>query len=268
MFIDTHAHLNFKAYNKNLEEVIDKAKKAGIDKIIIPGAKIDSSRKAVEISQKYDDCFAAIGIHPHHVDEFTNLGERNIEEELNLLIRKEKTVAIGEIGLDYHEYKDYPPVSEENKKNQKRLLLLQVELAQKSGLPIIFHCRDAHDDQLELIQSYIQTTQKDIRAVFHCFGGDKYHLKKILSLGFYVGYDGNITYEGNSRLRELVKQTPLNRLLLETDSPYLSPVPYRGQRNEPANLILTATKIAEIHQKKIGRLAEITTRNATELFQL
>ena len=268
MFIDTHAHLNFKAYNKNLEGVIDKAKKAGIEKIIIPGAKIDSSRKAVEISQKYTDCFATIGIHPHHVDEFTNLGERNVEEELNLLIKKEKTVAIGEIGLDYHEYKDYPPVSEENKKNQKQLLLFQIELAQKSDLPIIFHCRDAQDDQLELIQSCIQATQKDIRAVFHCFGGEKKHLKKVISLGFFVGFDGNITYPENIHLRNLISYAPLDRILLETDSPYLTPMPFRGKRNDPSLIAYVASCIANLHHKSIEEIAKTTLQNAIKLFLL
>ncbi|MBI3379500.1 TatD family hydrolase [Candidatus Gottesmanbacteria bacterium] len=268
MFIDTHAHLNFKAFNKNLEEVIDRAKKAGIDKIIIPGAKIGSSRKAVEISQKYDDCFAAIGIHPHHVDEFIDLGESNIEEELNLFIKNKKTVAIGEIGLDYHVYKDYSPVSRENKKHQKELLILQIEIATEFNLPIIFHCRDAHDDQLELIQSYIQTGEKNIKAVFHCFGGEKKHLEKVLNLGFYVGFDGNVTYPENKNLHDLVKYTPIDRLLLETDSPFLTPLPLRGKLNEPANLIHTVEFTSQIHNISIQELGSITTKNALELFKL
>lgn len=268
MLIDTHAHLNFKAFNKDLDEVINRAKNAGVKKIIIPGARIDSSKKAVEISRAYDLCFATIGIHPHHTDDFVNLGKATIEEELKKIIVDKKVVAVGEIGLDYHEYKGYPPITEEIKNQQKELLILQIEIAIKFNLPIIFHCRDAHDDQLKLIGNYIKSTNKHIKGVFHCFGGRIEHLKKVLAMGFYIGFDGNITYPENKKLQDLVKNTSTNRLLLETDSPFLTPFPFRNQRNEPAYLTHTAsfvTKILEISKEEI---AKITTGNALKLFRL
>lgn len=271
MLIDTHCHLNFKAFNKDLPDVIERAQKTGVEKIIIPGARIDSSKKAVEISQKYDPCFAAIGIHPHHAEEFINLGKTKITEELSSRLRSNnnnKVVAIGEIGLDYHEYKGYPPITDELKSRQKELLILQIEIASEYNLPIIFHCRDAHDDQLELINNYLKSTKKKITGVFHCFGGDKKHLKKVLDLGFYVGFDGNITYPENKALQALVKLTPLNRLLVETDSPFLTPLPFRGNRNEPAYIAYTVKKVAEIHQRNIEEIAKISSLNALNLFRI
>lgn len=267
MFIDTHAHLNFKAFRKDLNEVINRTKEAGIEKIIIPGAKIDSSRKAVEISQKYDSCFAAVGIHPHHVVNFTQLGKTKITNELKMLVDNKKVVAIGEVGLDYHEYKGYPPITNEVKSQQKELLRLQIEIAQENNLPIIFHCRDAHDDQLEMINDNLKSNNK-ITGVFHCFGGEKKHLEKVLSLGFYVGFDGNITYPENKNLQDLVAYTPIDRLLLETDAPYLTPLPFRGQRNEPAYLINTASFVYHLHKISLEKVSEITTSNALKLFRL
>ncbi len=262
MYVDTHAHLNFKAFKKDLEEVIDRAKKSGIEKIIIPGAKINSSKRAVEISQNYESCFAAVGIHPHHTDEFLKLGRSAVEEELKKLIAKQKVVAVGEIGLDYHEYKGYPPITPETKKRQKELLQLQIEIAIKFNLPVIFHCREAQDDQLDMIKGYKLT------GVFHCFGGEKKHLEKVLEMGFYVGFDGNITYPENKNLRDLVKFAPIDRILLETDSPFLTPIPFRGQRNEPAYLTNTASLIAQIHKISLEKVSEITTQNAMKLFVL
>ncbi len=266
MFIDTHAHLNFKAFNKDLDEVINRAKNAGIGKIIIPGAKIDSSKKAIEIAQKYDSCFAAIGIHPHHVNEYTSLIYSNevktIKDNLESFAREEKVVAMGEIGLDYHEYKGYPLITSENKKQQQELLLTQIEIAQENNLPIIFHCRDAYDDQLDIIKDL------KITGVFHCFGGEKKHLQKVLDLGFYIGFDGNITYLENKNLQGLVKYTPIDRILLETDSPYLTPLPYRGQRNEPIYLTYIASFVAQIHKISKEKVAEITTQNALKIFAL
>lgn len=261
MLIDTHAHLNFKAFDKDLNDIINRAKKAGVEKIIIPGAKIDSSQKAIAISQKYDDCFAAVGIHPHHADEYTSLIYSDEVNNLENLAKEEKVVAIGEIGLDYHEYKGYPPLTDETKKNQKELLILQIEIAKENNLPVIFHCRDAFNDQLDIIRN------EQITGVYHCFGGEKKHLRKVLNMGFYVGFDGNITYPENKNLQESVKFTPLDRLLFETDSPYLTPFPFRGKRNEPAYLSYTANFIAQIHKISEDKIEEYAAKNALKLFQ-
>ncbi len=268
MLIDTHAHLNFKAFNKDLNGVINQANDEGVKKIIIPGAKIDSSKKAVEIAQKYDNCFATVGIHPHHIDELSKLGNAVIEKELEKLIINKKVVAIGEIGLDYHEYKGYPPISEEIKKQQKELLTIQMEIAQKYNLPVILHCRDAHDDQLRIVHDYVKSSGNQIIGVFHCFGGNRKHLKEILEMGFYVGFDGNITYPENKTLQELAIFTPPDRLLLETDSPYLTPIPFRNQRNIPSYLHHIAAFVSEIRHISRKDLEEITTQNALRLFRL
>jgi len=262
MLIDTHCHLNFKAFNKDLHEVISRAKEAGIEKIIIPGAKIDSSYKAIEISQKYESCFAAVGIHPHHVADFFQSNSRKTTDELKMITNNKKVVAIGEIGLDYHEYKGYPPITNKVKAKQKELLMLQIEIAQTHNLPIIFHCRDAHDDQLEIIKN------QKLTGVFHCFGGEKKHLEKVLSLGFYIGFDGNITYPENKNLQDLVRYTPIDRLLLETDAPYLTPLPFRSQRNEPAHLLHTTKFVSQLRAVSIENVIETTSLNALKLFRL
>lgn len=271
MIIDTHCHLNFKAFDKDLNEVIHRAQEAGVAKIIIPGAKIDSSRKAVEIAQKYSSCFAAVGIHPHHINEFIQLGKSITEEKLKEILhstQKNKIVAVGEVGLDYHEYKGYPPITDEIKTDQKKLLLLQIEIALEYNLPVIFHCRDAHDDQMDLLKNLSRSSGKRLAGVFHCFAGEKKHLEKVLDMGFYVGFDGNITYNTNEKLRGLIINTPLDKLLLETDSPYLAPDILRGQRNEPTNLQYLAQFVAGIKRITLANLSTITSRNARRLFKI
>ncbi len=268
MLIDTHSHLNFKAFKKDLDTVIKNAVDAGVRKIVIPGAKINSSVRAVEISQQYSQCFAAVGIHPHHVTEFETLGKKEVAARLAQLAKDKKTVAIGEIGIDYYHYKDYPPVSEENKKSQTELFLLQLNIATELTLPVIIHCRQAHDDLFSLLDTYMKKGNRNMHGVFHCFGGDKKHLEKALSYNyFYIGFDGNITYEENKVLQQLVSLTPLDRLLLETDAPFLTPIPFRGKRNEPALLTHTADFVAKIHNKNRAEIAQLSSENARKLFK-
>ena len=268
MLIDTHAHLNFKAFKKDLSEVIKRANNVGVIKIIIPGAKLDSSIEAVKIAQTYPSCYAAVGIHPHHIQEFVNTEKTTFTSKLRELATNKKVVAIGEIGLDYHQYSNYPPVSPKNKKNQEVLFLLQISIAQEKNLPVIIHCRRAYDDIIRIIKSYIIDSKKGLKAVFHCFSGEKKHLRYVLNMGFYIGFDGNITYGENSILQDLVKYTPLDRLLLETDSPFLAPIKHRGSRNEPSYLPLIVSFIASLHKKKMSQISEITSGSALKLFNL
>jgi TatD DNase family protein len=263
MLVDTHCHLNFKAFNKDLPQVIDNAEKAGITKIIIPGAKLESSKRAVEISQKYDFCFAAVGIHPHHAGESTTF-----ENEFKNLVKQKKVMAIGEIGLDYHHYKNYPAVSENIKRQQKDLLLWQLDLAKKNNLPLIFHCREAFDDQLTIINSFTKSSKQNLHGVFHCFSGEKDHLRRILDLCFFVGIDGNITYSDNNKLQEMIKYIPLDRILLETDAPFLTPIPFRNQRNEPKYLTYIVSFLAQLYNTNPSKIMEITSQNALKLFNL
>ncbi|MCJ7739838.1 TatD family hydrolase [Candidatus Microgenomates bacterium] len=263
MFIDTHCHLNFKSYKKDLPEVIKRATDNKIDKIIIPGAKLDTSRKAIEIAQQYGDCFAAVGIHPHHADLLSAADNASdLKNLLTGLIIQPKVVAVGEIGLDYYQYKDCPAIDEETKKRQKELFLLQLELAQENNLPVILHCREAFDDLLNVLKD------KNISGVFHCFSGNKQQLAEVLEMGFYLGFDGNITYPQNQHLRQLVESAPFDKLLLETDAPFLTPVPQRGNRNEPAFLVYTAQTVAEIKKTALDKVMEITCSNALKLFRL
>jgi len=265
MLIDTHCHLNFKAFDKDLKEIIDAAKKVGVEKIIIPGAKIDSSSKACKIASIFPNCFAAVGIHPHHAN---SIELSKVETQLsNLIKEKGRVVAIGEIGLDYHQYKGSPPLTDSDKENQKKLFLLQIEIAAKSELPVIIHCRNAFDELFALLDNFASSPNA-IKGVFHCFSGNKNHLATALNLGFYIGFDGNITYPENQHLQEVVKSTPMSAMLLETDSPFLSPAPYRGSRNTPANLVITTQSVAQIHHQTAEKIEEITYSNAMKLFHL
>jgi TatD DNase family protein len=266
MFIDTHCHLNFKAFHKDLDAVLNRAKDAGVGKIIIPGAKLDSSMKAVEIAQKYDNCYAAIGIHPHHANDYIRNGAEFIQKELNRISQNNKVVAIGEIGLDEYQYKNIPPVSDQLKKAQKDLLLLQLLFASNRNLPVIIHCRNAQEKLLLFMKEFVKS--HSLTGVFHCFDGDASYLRHVLDLGFYIGFDGNITYPENERLRLLVRMTPPNRLLLETDSPFLTPIPHRKTRNEPAYIQYTFQCVSDVTQKSVEEIEKMTDKNATSLFRI
>ena len=265
MLIDTHCHLNFKAFKKDLKEVIGRAVGAGITKIIIPGAKIDSSRKAVEIASSYPQAYAAVGIHPHHAAEVAGK-EKEALLQLEKLAQNNMTVAIGEIGLDHYQYKNYPAIGEDAKEWQIRLLKMQLDLAVELKLPVILHCRQAHDVMLEFLENYLK--EKTLSGVFHCFDGSLSHLEKILSLGFYVGFDGNCTYPENSRIVQAFSKTPLKRLLIETDTPFLTPEPLRGSRNEPAFLVHTAQFMASTLKIEADAFTGQTSENAARLFNL
>lgn len=244
--IDTHCHLNFEAFDKDAGEVIKRAEEIGVTKFIVPGAKLDSSEKAVLLSQQFGNVFAAVGVHPHHVKEFNE----DVLNSLENLLKIDKVVAVGEIGLDFK--KDVPLQIECFKK--------QLELAIKYDKPCIVHCREAYDEMDTFLEEY------KLRGVFHCFTGDLDHLKRVLAMGFYVSFTGNVTYDGSYDL--LIKNTPIEKLLLETDSPYLAPEPMRGQRNEPRNLLYTAKYISEIKNIGLTELIERTTQNAEQLFNL
>ena len=272
IFVDTHCHLNFKAFKSDLSDVVGRAYKSDVGKIIIPGAKLDSSQKAVEISGQYKGCFAAIGIHPHHVHDVNSFLQNDQKRhELSHLLAdmaKQKGVAaIGEVGLDRHSYKNYPPVEEKTFQLQKQLLSLELDVATQLHLPVILHCRDAQDEMIALINEY-KNKHPDLTGVFHCFEGTLLHLKKILSMGFFVGFDGNITFKENMRLQELVRQTPIDRLLLETDSPYLTPLPHRGTRNEPAYIQHTYAFVALLKNTGIKKVALRLSANVSTLFHI
>lgn len=261
--VDTHCHLNLKGYENDLEEVIKKAKKAGVNKIINIGTSTETSRKAIELSKKYEGLYASVGIHPHHADKLEDGWEKILEE----LAKKEKVVSIGETGMDYFRYKSNGVT---NHYIQEELFVKQIEIANRLNLPLQIHNRQAGEDILNIIYKH-KSLLLDTPGVFHCFSGNLEFLKKVLALNFYIGFDGNITYKGIARgettsLSELIKETPLDRIITETDAPFLTPIPHRGSRNEPSYVILVASFIAQIKGIPKDKVIEKTTENAHTLF--
>lgn len=273
--IDVHCHLNFHAFEKDCDEVIKRAFKAGVTRIINVGTKIDSSEKAVELAKERENLFAIVGIHPHHADKL----EKGWEETLEKLVlrskiplrgtKNPKVVGIGECGMDYYRYKSNDIV---NPKLQKEVFIKQIELAHKLKLPLQIHNRHAGKDILDILinhKSYLINPP----GMFHCMSGDIDLLKKVLELGFYVGFDGNITYKGialgeTTELRDLVRFAPLDRIVTETDSPFLTPEPHRGSRNAPEYVIIVGKFIADLKGIPFDKVDEETTKNANQIFRL
>lgn len=261
--IDTHCHLNFKAFEKDYDQVIKEAFEAGVTKIINVGTKIDSSKRAVELSEQYENLYAIVGVHPHHADKI----EKGWEIELEQLAKHPKVVAIGECGMDYYSYKSNAIV---DPKLQREVFIKQIELAHKLKLPLQIHNRHAGKDILDILINH-KSLILNPPGMFHCFSGDLDFLKKVLDLGFYVGFDGNITYEGrapgeDTKLPDLVKATPIDRIVVETDSPYLPPEPHRGSRNKPSYAILIGEKIAQIKGISFDFITQKTSQNAQKIF--
>ncbi len=252
LYIDTHAHLDYDLFDEDREIVIQRAIKNGVAAIITIGVDLESSQKAVDLAEKYATVFAAVGIHPTECADVPDSTFDRIEE----LGQHEKVVAIGEVGLDYYHMRAPKDV-------QKNAFIYQAHLAQKLGLPLIIHNRDSHEDMYALIQ---EKNISEIGGVMHSFSGSLDFLEKVLLTDLYISFTGNVTFK-NSILPPLVEHVPLERLLLETDSPFLTPVPLRGKRNEPAFIIYTAQRIAEIKQLPVEELGKITTENAKRLFK-
>lgn len=266
--IDVHCHLNFNSFEKDYDDVIHRAKDQGVEIIINVGTKIDSSEKAVILAKDYKNLYAIVGVHPHHADK------QDLEPDwltrLEQLARMPKVLAIGEIGMDYYVYQSNGTV---DPKLQKETFEAQIELAHKVGLPLQIHNRHAGKDVLEILRHHKNLLKRDLPGMFHCFAGDLDFLKGALELGFMIGFDGNITYPGFApketvTLTDLAKQTPLDRIVTETDSPFLTPVPHRGSRNEPQHVILTGEFLAKVKGVSFDEINQITTDNAKRLFGL
>ena len=264
MLVDTHCHLNFAAFDADWRQVADEAVKNGVEKMIVVGADPTSSAKAVELAQKHDHLYAAVGIHPHHANGPTDLSE------IKKLAQNKKVVAIGEIGLDYHVYlkTKYPDnnVTPELKIKQKQLFGAQIQLAKELNLPLIIHNREAGDDMIDALEHFSKDDGKMPRGVFHCISGNVKLLEQILAAGFYVGVDANITY--SQEVQILAKAAPLDKILLETDSPFLSPASQRGLRNKPVNVRIGAEFLSKLKQLPLDKVTAATTANAKKLFSL
>lgn len=254
MLIDTHTHLDDARYNDDRDTMIARAQDAGVSTFITIGCDLATSRSAVDLAGRHPFVYAAVGVHPHEVKHIAD----EWYDELRRLAQHDKVVAYGEIGLDYH-YNHSPP------KLQRERFREQVCLARELRLPIVIHTREAQDDTMAILKD---ERAADIGGVFHCFSGDAWLAKDALDLGFFLSFSGVITFQNATMLRDIVKTVPLDRMLIETDCPYLAPVPHRGKRNEPAHVRFVADKIAEIKSVPVEEVGLITTRNAQRLFKI
>jgi TatD DNase family protein len=252
--IDTHAHLDFPEFADSIPAVIQRALKAGVSTIVTIGIDIDSSRKAAEIAGSCDRIYASAGIHPH-ASFSPDAGDLR---ELEKIAANRRVVAIGEIGLDYFRDRQPHPI-------QIECMRRQIETAVKIAKPVIFHIRDAWEDFFRIVPEFAPSLPP---CVMHCFSGDWTVARRCMDLGFYLSIPGVVTFSKAQTLQDVVKRAPLDRLLVETDSPYLAPVPYRGKTNEPAFVLHTAGKIAECRKEPLEQVAAQTTQNARTVFRM
>ncbi len=253
MLIDTHCHLEMNAFDRDRDETIVRAKEAGVEYIINIGSDREGNIQGLNISREHPEVYSAVGIHPHDAKTFN----KELGTEIKTWLKQPKVVAVGEIGLDYH-------YMHSSKEIQIDTFRKQMVIAKDSGLPIIVHSREAKNDTLQILQE----EASDISGVLHCFSGDLDMAKKALDLGFSISIAGPVTFQNATKLREIAQFIPDERLLIETDAPYLSPVPMRGKRNEPSFLKYTAQIISDIRGVGITDIARITRLNAMKLFKI
>ena len=252
--IDTHAHIDFENYDKRFDDLLAEIKEAGVEKVVIPGVIPQGFDKIIGLIEKYDNLYGAIGVHPSELKDVEDGWEKIAEE----LLDHPKVVAVGEVGLDYYWDKE-----EENHNLQKKVLLTQIELAKKKNLPILIHDREAHGDCFDILSENING---EIPVVMHCFSGSPEFAERCLKQGWYLAFGGVLTFKNAKKMREVVKITPTDRMLLETDSPYLTPVPHRGEENSPAYVKFVAEEIARIKEISFEEVDRITTENAVKIF--
>lgn len=255
MYIDTHCHLTDGRFAEDLDEVVIAAQEAGIEKIIVPAVDLADSGKVVALTQKYEGAYGLVGIYPGNVDETESIEEAM--KELEGLLKQERVVGIGEIGMDGYWKKD-------NLEKQREVFTAQLRLASLWDLPVVIHSRAAGGE----IRAVLESFSENVRGQFHCFGEDEDFLAFVLDRGFYVSFCGNVTYRSAEKLRELSERVPLTQLLVETDAPYLAPEGKRGERNVPANVKITAEFLAKVRGISSEELARVTTENARKLFNL
>ena len=261
-FFDTHAHLDYDDYKSDFAEMLTRAQAAGITRLISIATDLASSRRALALAEQYPQIYAAVGWHPSNAHE----APADIRAELRELARHPKAVAIGECGLDYYRLPSTqggtPADDIVYKKKQAEIFEQQLEIAVETGLNCVIHQRSSFDDLFAQIQPYAVRT----RGVYHCFGESVERLQKILGLGWYVSYTGIVTFKNAQAVHEVATNTPLERLLIETDSPYLAPVPHRGKLNDPAKVVHVAEKIADLKGLPVAQIAQQTSENFFKLF--
>ena len=255
MFIDTHCHLEDENFSDDRADVLERAKIAGVEKIINFGSTLESSIAVAEFAKNFSELYAGVGIHPEEIDNFDEKTCLKLAE----LAANKKVVAIGEIGLDYHWEKDL-----QRRLIQQKIFIAQLDLARQLNLPVCIHDREAHGDTLKILKS----EGKNLRGVLHCYSGSLETAKEVWKLGWLIGVDGPLTFKNSAKLPEVVKAAPRDMILIETDAPYLAPVPYRGKRNEPAYVVEVAKKLAELRGETLEEVAAYTTDNAKNLYGL
>ena len=256
---DTHSHYNDEKFDKDREQIIKETYEAGITKFVCAGYNIESSQKAIELSQKYEFIYSICGISPNDIPQSDQELWKDIEK-IAKIIKENKTnklVAIGEIGLDYYWNK-------ENKELQTEAFIKQIDLANELNLPIVIHSRDASVDTINVIKEH--TVKK--AGIFHCCQFNQEMIKQALELGYYISFAGPVTFKNSKNASDIVKLVPLDRILIETDSPYLSPEPNRGKRNDSRNVKFIAQKIANVKEMSIDEIAKITYENALRIFTI
>ena len=254
MLIDTHTHLDDARYNDDRDAMIARAREAGVEAFVTIGCDLATSQAAVAIANQHPFVYASVGVHPHEVKHISD----GWYDEFRRLVNNKKVVAYGEIGLDYH-YNHSSP------KDQRERFREQIQLARELNLPVIIHTREAQDDTMTILK---EEKASEIGGVFHCFSGDAWLAKDALDLGFHLSFSGILTFQNATMLRDIAKNTPLDRVLIETDCPYLTPVPHRGKRNEPAYVAHVAKQLAAIHPElSLEQIGQRTTENAKRLYQ-
>lgn len=251
--VDCHAHLQDKQFD-DVESVVLRAKQNGLSAVVCAGDSLFSSQQAVELAQRFDMVFSAVGVHPENVET-----EKNFLAELQNMAKGKKVVAIGEIGLDFHWTSD-----EKARALQKVVFQQQIQLANQLDLPIVVHCRDAMGEAIKILSK----TPPKRESIMHCYGGSIESAKQLMQLGFCFSFGGVVTFKNAKNVKEVVEALAMDKILLETDCPYLCPEPYRGQRNEPKNVVYVADEIARIKNMTIEEVAKATTENAKRIFKI
>ena len=253
MLFDTHAHLDDRAFDEDRAELLAALPEQGLALVMNPGCSLASSRSAVALANAHDYIYAAVGSHPDVADE---VNEEVLEEYRTLCKQNPKVRAIGEIGLDYY-YEDIP------RETQLKAFRMQMELARELDLPVIVHERDAHEDGMNVVRAF-----PDVKGVFHCYSGSAEMARQLVNLGWYIGFTGVLTFKNARKAVEVAASIPLDRIVLETDCPYMAPVPFRGKRNDPGKLCHMAEKLAEIRGLSVEEVQRITTENGKRLYRI
>ena len=252
MLFDTHAHMNDRAFDHDRDTLLQDLPRQGVGLVMNPGCNLEDSRLSVALTEKYPFVYAAVGSHPDSADEVNEA----VIEEYRKLCRHEKVRAIGEIGLDYH-YEDIP------REIQKKAFIMQLELAKETGLPVIVHERDAHEDGMAIVKAF-----PEVNGVFHCYSGSAEMARQLVDMGWYIGFTGVLTFKNARKAIETAESIPLERIVLETDCPYMAPEPFRGKRNHPGYLYRMAEKLAEIRGMPVDEIQAITTENGKRLYHI